>query len=87
MTTNTRTPKIPENYQPISMWGYFGYQILFAIPLIGWIIVIILALTGDNINVKNFARSQFCVLIIWLILFLILAATGFLAFLFQGVIQ
>ena len=24
---------IPEEYQPISMWGYFGYEILFALPL------------------------------------------------------
>ena len=21
---------IPEEYRPISMWGYFGYQLLFA---------------------------------------------------------
>ena len=26
---------VPEEYKPISMWGYFGYEILFAIPLIG----------------------------------------------------
>ena len=71
--------RIPDSYRPISMWGYFGYEILFMIPLIGWILVIIFALTADNINLKNFARSQFCLLIINVVLWLILCFTGFLA--------
>lgn len=52
-----------ENYtnKPISPWGYFGLQMLFSIPIIGFIILIIMALGGtDNINKKNFARSFFC---------------------------
>lgn len=24
------TASIPEEYQPISMWGYFGYELLFS---------------------------------------------------------
>lgn len=71
--------KIPEAYRPISMWGYFGYQILFAIPIIGWIIVVIFALTASNYNLRNFARSQFCVLILQIVLALILAFSGALA--------
>ena len=56
---------LPEEYKPISMWGYFGYQILFAIPIIGWIILIVYAIGGaPNINVRNFARSYFCFYII-----------------------
>ena len=56
---------IPEEYKPISMWGYFGYQILFSIPIIGFIFLLVYALGGTkNINVKNFARSYFCILII-----------------------
>lgn len=78
--TNIRTvEKIPASYQPISMWGYFGYEILFMIPLIGWIMVIIFALTASNINLRNFARSQFCLLIINVVLWLVLCVTGFLA--------
>lgn len=68
--------KIPEAYRPISMWGYFGYQILFAIPVVGWIIVVIFALTASNHNLRNFARSQFCVLILQIALALILAFSG-----------
>ena len=54
------------------MWGYFGYQILFAIPLIGFILLLVFALGGTrNINLRNFARSYFCLLIILVILVLV----------------
>lgn len=81
---NEKTPKIPSEYTPISMWGYFGYQILFSIPIIGWIIVIVFAITAQNQNLKNFARSQFCVWIIWIILFLIMSVSGLFASLMQN---
>ena len=49
--------QIPPEYKPLSMWGYFGYQILFAIPLIGFILLLVFALGGTrNINLRNFAR-------------------------------
>ncbi len=87
MANNTnRTPKIPAGYEPISMWGYFGYEILFAIPIIGWIFLIIFALTAENHNLRNFARSQFCVFIIWLVFMGVAAATGLIAILFQNML-
>jgi len=55
---------IPEEYRPISMWGYFGYEILFSIPIIGFICLIVFAIGSKNINKKNFARSYFCYTII-----------------------
>ena len=58
---------IPEEYKPISMWGYFGYELLFSIPCIGLIVLIVLAVSAKNVNVKNFARSYFCFLIIFII--------------------
>ena len=38
-----------REYQPISAWGYIGYRILFAIPVVGLIctIVIILAVIAS----------------------------------------
>ena len=55
--------------KPISMWQYFGYEILFSIPVVGFIVLLIFAFGGNqNINVRNFARSYFCYLIIVLIL-------------------
>lgn len=87
MATSSKNRKIPAEYTPISMWGYFGYEILFSIPVIGWIIVIVFAITASNQNLKNFARSQFCLLIIALILFCIFAATGLLAAMIDGIYQ
>ena len=61
------------DYKPIGMWGYFGWNILFTvllyIPVIGWlvnfIVLLILSLkSSGNINLRNYARSFFCVTII-----------------------
>ena len=70
---------IPEEYKPISMWGYFGYELLFAIPLVGFILLLVFSFGGtQNKNLKNFARSYFCFLIILVILVAVLIAAGYL---------
>ena len=72
---------IPDEYRPISMWGYFGYSILFAIPLLGLILIIVFSVGGTrNINLRNFARSYFCWLIVIIILIAIAFAFGGIAF-------
>lgn len=64
---------IPEEYKPISMWGYFGYQLLFSIPCVGFIVLCVFALgETKNINLKNFARSYFCVIILALLIGIII---------------
>lgn len=67
---------IPKEYEPISMWGYFGYQILFSIPVVGFICLIIFAIGAKNVNKKNFARSYFCYTIICLVIFAIVFAVA-----------
>lgn len=68
---------IPEEYQPISMWGYFGYEILFSIPCVGIIALLIFAFGGTkNQNLKNFARSYFCFMLILFVLYFILIMSG-----------
>lgn len=69
-------PYIPEEYRPIGMWGYFGYELLFAIPFVGFILLIVFSFAASNKNLRNFARSYFCVLIIVLVIIAILLATG-----------
>ena len=64
------------DYTPITMWGYFGYQILFAIPIVGFICVLIFAFSAHNINLRNVARSYFCFLIIVLVILGIAIASG-----------
>lgn len=79
---------IPEEYRPISMWGYFGYQILFTIPLIGWIMLLVFAFGGTkNINLRNFARSYFCMLIIMVLLIIIFAIAGIGIYGMRGVMS
>ena len=59
---------LPYEYKPISMWGYFGYEILFSIPFIGFILLLVFSFGGTkNINLRNFARSYFCFSIIVII--------------------
>lgn len=72
-----------KRYKPLSPWAYFGYGLLFAIPVVGIILIIIMSFSAKNINLKNFARS-FC---IFLLLALIIAGAaaglylaGFLSF-------
>ena len=61
------------DHTPISMWGYFGYELLFAIPIVGFILTIVFSFGGTkNINLRNFARSYFCYLIVALIIILII---------------
>lgn len=68
---------IPEEYRPIGMWGYFGYQLLFSIPCLGFIFLIVFSLGGTkNINLRNFARSYFCFMIILLILLAVFIGIG-----------
>ena len=70
------TVVLTDEYKPISMWGYFGYEILFSIPIVGFIVLIVLSINGKNQNVKNFARSYFCFTIIVLILLVSVAGAG-----------
>jgi len=63
---------VSREYKPIGMWGYIGYEILFALPVVGLILAIILSFAPDNKNLKNFARSYFCWIIVGIILSIIM---------------
>ena len=70
------TDRLPPELRPLSPWAYFGLEILYAIPLIGFIFLVCHALGRANLNKRNFARSFFCVYVIALILILILIFSG-----------
>ena len=67
-----REPAVPRENRPLSPWAYFGYGILFAIPVIGFILLIVFSFAGHNVNRKNFARSYWCKLIVIVAILLIL---------------
>ena len=66
------TPQIPDNYKPISPWGYLGDSILFAIPVLGLILLIVFSFSDANINRRNYARSIWCALLLGVIITVIL---------------
>ena len=68
---------IPSKYRPMGAWSYWGYTILFGIPLIGQIALLICALSSSNISRRSFARGYFC----WMLVVLIIAgiAIGIMA--------
>lgn len=73
---------LEAKYRPLSAWAYFGYEVLFAVPIVGFIFLIVYSFNDSNINRRNFARSFFCIYVVAVVLIIILAATGILSDLF-----
>ena len=70
--------------KPISAWGHVGYSILWAIPVVGWIIWFCMALGSRNQNKKNYARSKFCG-IVALVLFVVVGVVVALVLSIAGI--
>lgn len=62
--------------KPISPLGYIGYELLYAIPVVGLICAIIFAISAKNQNKKNFARAQLIAILIGVIILAVLMAIG-----------
>ena len=75
---------LPAASRPLSPWSYFGLGILYALPLLGWIFLIVPAIGSANINRRNYARSYFCVYVLAIILGVLLTITGVLSGLTQS---
>ncbi len=76
----TSAKSLPENLRPLSPWAYFGYSLLFAIPVVGLVLLIVFSFSRANYNRRSFARSYFCSYIILgtflLVFWIVLLATG-----------
>ena len=72
----------PEEFRPVTAWGYVGYTLLYLIPFVGWIFLLVFTFSRKNIPRRCFARSFWCwlalVIIDVLLLVLALAALPFL---------
>lgn len=75
---------LPEAYRPLSPWTYFGLGVLYSLPLVGWIFLIVHAVSSQNLNRRNYARSYFCVYVLAIILGVLLTITGVLSGLTQS---
>ncbi|MBQ6265853.1 MAG: zinc ribbon domain-containing protein [Clostridia bacterium] len=70
-----------QKYKLLSPRAYVGYNILFSIPVIGFILLLVFCFSDENLNRRNYARSFFCSLIIGIFIFILAlilsAAFGF----------
>ena len=68
---------IPEEYQPLSMGKFLGFQLLFAIPCVGFILTIVFACGAiKNKNLINWARAQLILVSIVFIVYIVLLVFG-----------
>ena len=75
---------IPNEYRPLSPWGYIGYNILFNIPIVGFVLLIVFALDNNYIARRNYSRSYLIVMLIGIVLsiiaFILCMALGLLSY-------
>ena len=68
----------------VSTGSFFGLMLLYALPLVGWIICIVMAFAPKNRNIKNYTRA----VLIWAIIGLVLAGLlAALAAIFAGSLE
>ena len=48
---------LPEELKPVSVGAFMGYQLLFCIPLVGFIMLLVTAFGSGKKSMKNFAKS------------------------------
>ena len=51
---------LPDHLKPIGAWAYFGLQLLFAIPIVGFVFLIVFSFSRGNLNRRSFARAYWC---------------------------
>ena len=73
---------LPDRFRILSPWAYFGLQVLYSVPVVGFIFLLIHTFSSGNLNRRSFARSYWCSLLlvaVLVVIFLIIAATGLIA--------
>ena len=55
---------LPDQFRVLSPWAYFGLQILYSIPIVGFVFLLIHTFSSGNLNRRSFARSYWCALLI-----------------------
>ncbi len=74
---------LPKEYRHINAWAYWGLRILYAIPVVGLIALIIMALIPKNRNLRSFAKSYFIsliIIVVALLVILVLLGLGIFGF-------
>ncbi len=69
---NTTNNGVPDNMRLMGAWAYVGYSLLYAIPIVGFIFLIIHSCQSSHLNRRSYARSYWCWLIIAAAVFVVL---------------
>lgn len=64
----SQAPQDPRQFAPVSTGAFFGYKLLYGIPVVGWILCLVFSFTEKNVNKRNFARATLIGLIISLVI-------------------
>jgi drug/metabolite transporter (DMT)-like permease len=64
---------LPSQFRVLSPWAYFGLQILYGIPVVGFIFLLIHTFSSANLNRRSFARSYWCGLILVAVVAIVVA--------------
>ncbi len=67
-TQQTYTPSAPAA-QPVSTAYYFWMMLLFAVPVVGLIVCLVTAFSGEDASRKNFSRA----VLIWILVAIVLS--------------
>lgn len=73
---------LPAQLRVLSPWAYFGLQILYSIPIVGFIFLLIHTFSAGNLNRRSFARSYWCALMILGGIALVVGIIGVVVYLF-----
>ena len=71
-TQQTYTPSAPAA-QPVSTAYYFWMMLLFAVPVIGLIVCLVTAFSGEDASRKNFSRAVHIWILVAIVLSIIVA--------------
>lgn len=77
-------PYVPDEYQPLRPWTYFWLNVLFSVPVVGFVFLIVFSFSGGNINRRNYARSYWCPLLILAVIAVIFCIIFFIVALLGG---
>ncbi len=71
--TYTVPVSTPPAAQPVSTAYYFWMMLLFAIPVVGLIVCLVTAFSGEDASRKNFSRAVFIWILVAIVLSIIVA--------------
>jgi hypothetical protein len=63
---------LPDHLKPMGAWSYFGLQLLFAIPIVGFVFLIVFSFSRGNLNSRSFARSYWCAALVGVAVFVVI---------------